>query len=108
MISKIVKRVAVAAATLGVAGGALFATGGSASAATLPADAGAAAPRVVAYTHGDHQNSYRNSDRYDRYDRYGHYDHGHGAWHRYHGHRFHRHHGTWTEWTHAGFHHYAI
>ncbi|MGW2937074.1 hypothetical protein ACWDA7_35700 [Streptomyces sp. NPDC001156] len=113
MISKIVKRAAVAAATLGVAGGALFTAGGSASAATLPAGA----PQVAAYTHGDHENSYGNNDRYGSYDRYGHhgsyshgghYDHGHDGWYRYDGHRFYRlHHGTWTEWTYAGFHHYA-
>lgn len=132
MISKIVKRAAVAAATLGVAGGALFATGGSASAAPLPADAGARAPRVTVYTHGEHENSFGNSDRYGYYGHGGYYDHGqgasydhghdgwyedgnawyrydHGARYRYDGHRFDRlHHGTWTEWTYAGFHHYGI
>jgi hypothetical protein len=124
MNSELVKRAAVAAATFGIAGGALFAAGGSASAATLPADAGARAPRVTVYTQGDHENSYGNSDRYGYYGHDGYYDHGHDGWYeygngwyrydhgaryRYDGHRFyHLHHGTWTEWTYAGFHHYAV
>ncbi|MET8029971.1 hypothetical protein [Streptomyces avermitilis] len=95
-MNKIVRRIATASASVVVASGALLAAGGSASAATLPADGHTRVAVTVKTDSRDHGRYNHDDSRYRGGSNRGWYVHGfdncysngHGDWYRFDGHRW--------------------